>query len=346
MNGVPEDELLSGISESDLSLTATSPAEASVMSCPTVRAAGAVLWRSDVDGHTEVAVVHRPRYDDWSLPKGKLDVGETIPLAAVREVAEETGFSCVLSRFLRQVRYPVPTRDGGHAAKVVDYYCAQAREGAFTPGDEVDELRWMSVENARRQLSYPHDAGVLDAFGEVPTHVKTLMLVRHAKAGSRSDWNGDDDLRPLSTGGQRQQAALHAFLPLFGPQRVHSAPRLRCEQTVQPVATDLGVSVESEPLLSEEGYWPQPQAAIDRLLRIASLPGTAVVCSQGGVIPDLVARLAGTAGIDAGQTDLGEVPSKKGSVWTLTFRCAPRTDNGTGPALRLATADYLADPLP
>ncbi|MER5394658.1 NUDIX hydrolase, partial [Saccharopolyspora sp. NPDC002686] len=218
----------------------------------TVRAAGAVLWR-DGSGGPEVAVVHRPRYEDWSLPKGKLDPGELPAHAAVREVAEETGFSCVLSRFLTRVNYAVPAA-GGTAEKVVDYFAARACGGSFAPNSEVDELRWLPVARARELVSYPHDGRVLDVFEQLPTELATVLLVRHAKAGKRSDWNGDDVLRPLTEAGRQQRDALHSLLPLFGPTRVHSAPRLRCEQTVAPIAADLGVDIEPEPLFSEEGF--------------------------------------------------------------------------------------------
>ncbi|WP_093146706.1 NUDIX hydrolase [Saccharopolyspora antimicrobica] len=303
----------------------------------TVRAAGAVLWR-DGTGGPEVAVVHRPRYDDWSLPKGKLDPGELPAHAAVREVAEETGFSCVLTRFLARTGYDVPA-PGGTAPKVVDYFAARASGGSFARNDEVDELRWLPVAGARELVSYPHDGRVLEAFEQLPAESATVLLVRHAKAGKRSDWAGDDALRPLTEAGERQRDALHSLLPLFGPVRVYSAPRVRCEQTVAPIAADLGTPIGTEPLFSEEGYLADPDAAVARMLRVAAGAGPALVCSQGGVIPDLVARLADSGGL----TGLGEVASRKGSVWTLTFRRAAG-DNGAAP-LRLAAADYLPDPI-
>lgn len=311
----------------------------------TVRAAGAVLWR-DGAGGLEVAVVHRPRYDDWSLPKGKLDPGELPAHTAAREVTEETGFSCVLSRFLTRVTYEVPAV-GGTAPKVVDYFAARAGGGAFAPNDEVDVLRWAPVAEARELLSYPHDGRVLDAFEQLPAALSTVLLVRHAKAGKRSEWSGDDVLRPLSAAGQRQRDALHSLLPLYGPVRVHSAPRVRCQQTVAPVAADLGVEIADEPLFSEEGYRADPSAAVARMLRIAAGPGPVVVCSQGGVIPDLVARLA-RSGPLRGRPGLRpeEVASRKGSVWTLSFSPDPAPGNGSAPALRLVAADYLADPVP
>ncbi|RCW39153.1 8-oxo-dGTP diphosphatase [Halopolyspora algeriensis] len=305
----------------------------------TVHAAGAVVWRARPGGGTEVAVVHRPRYDDWSLPKGKVDPGETIAHTAFREISEETGLTCVLSRRLPQVTYRIPTRDGGRAVKSVDYFSARVRSGSFLPNEEVDELRWMTTEQAREQLSYALDVSVLDAFDRLPTDTATLLLVRHAKAGTRSRFSGDDTLRPLSEAGFAQRQALHTLLPLFGPERVHSAPRLRCEQTVSPLAEELGVDIGDEPLLSEEGYWSDPSDAVQRLLEIAAMPGIAVVCSQGGVIPDLVTRLAAESGLEP-----GEVRSKKASVWTLTFQRGRPSGHNAAPALHLAAADYLAEP--
>ncbi|WP_338599477.1 NUDIX hydrolase [Saccharopolyspora sp. SCSIO 74807] len=304
----------------------------------TVRAAGAVLWRPDDDGTPRIALVHRPRYDDWTLPKGKLDPGETPAHAAAREVLEETGFGCVLSGELAQIRYSVPA-PGGYTGKRVDYFAARAGQGLFAVNEEVDELRWLSTAAARELLTYPHDGHVLDAFDALPLESRTLLLVRHAKAGKRSEFTGDDTQRPLSAAGLRQRDALHTLLPLFGPQRVYSAPRVRCTQTVQPVADDLGIAVADEPLLTEEQYQADPAAAVRRLLRIAGGSGTSVVCSQGGVIPDLVGRLTESAGLRP-----DEVLSSKGSVWTLRFCPDANSGNGSGPLLRLVAADYLPDP--
>src|SRR3954467_13891342 len=105
----------------------------------TVLAAGAVLWRASDDGaEPEVAVVHRPRYDDWSLPKGKVDAGEHVLTAAVREIREEPGFEVVVGPRGPPTHYPV--REG---TKRVDYWMVRAVGGSFTPNDEVDELRWL-----------------------------------------------------------------------------------------------------------------------------------------------------------------------------------------------------------
>ncbi|MEV6716951.1 NUDIX hydrolase [Lentzea sp. NPDC051208] len=302
-----------------------------------MKAAGAVLWR-DADGDVEVAVVHRQRYDDWSLPKGKLDHGETIPACAVREIEEETGFSCVLGRHLRQVSYSVKG-----VPKTVDYYAAQAVSGSFVPNEEVDLLRWLPVAQASELLTYEPDRDVLAEFARLPADLLVVLLVRHAKAGKRSEWNGDDDLRPLSDAGWRQAAALRALLPLWAPVRVHTAPRVRCVDTVRGVAEDLDVEMVEEARLSEEGYWPDPDAGLVRLLEVATDEGRAVLSSQGGVIPSVVQSLAELGGLR-----LEEIPCKKGSTWVLAFTRPFGTWSTSDSPSRwptLVSAHYLASAL-
>ncbi|WP_028661701.1 NUDIX hydrolase [Saccharomonospora saliphila] len=296
-----------------------------------VRAAGAVLWRRPLGADVEVAVVHRPHYDDWSLPKGKLDAGETSAVAAAREVTEETGYEPVLDRFLTVVEYTV-----GSAGKTVEYFAARAVAGGFLPNAEVDELRWLPLARARELLSYDTDVRVLDVFAARQPDLTTLLLVRHAKAGNRENWTGDDDLRPLSDAGVRQARALRVLLRAFRPDRVVSAPRLRCVQTVQSVADDAGVEVELEPRLSEEGYASDPVEGLALLRALAATGGTPVVCSQGGAIPGLVATLAEQDGVEVQRKKSGEVPSKKGSAWLLSFDADAR----------LVSAHYLSSPLP
>ncbi|MBV9919289.1 MAG: NUDIX hydrolase [Pseudonocardia sp.] len=289
-----------------------------------VWAAGAVVWREDGD----IAVVHRPRYDDWSLPKGKLERGETMPFAAVREVAEETGLDVHLGPLLGDVRYLVP-----EGRKVVRYWSARtAKDNGFTPDAEVDEVRWVSPERAAEMLSYVHDLDVLRRFEAHGRPTSTILLVRHAKAGSRSQWEGDDDQRPLSSSGREQSAHLAALLPLFGPDRLVSAPPLRCRDTIGPTAAELGMQVVDEPLLGEEAYWQRPRAGLARLRQLAALPGVTAVASQGGVIPDVVRALVESSRQRL-PVDPSAVPSRKASTWVLGF---------TGSALR--SADYYSHP--
>lgn len=292
-------------------------------------AAGAVLWRFSPETADEisVALVHRPKYDDWSFPKGKIDPGETTVDAAIREVAEETGFHSTLGRYLSKVTYPVP---GHRKMKKVDYWAAEARSGGFEPNDEVDELRWLTPAEAVHQLSYPMDHKILRRFLKQPPNTTTVLLVRHAKAGRRSRYKGDDALRPLDAVGRTQADALVAELRAFGADSVHAANRRRCVQTVQPLADSIDEHITLEPLLSEEGYWAEPESARSRALEIASLGGVRTICSQGKVIPDLLSWWADRDGVK-----LPPNRNRKGSVWVLSLH------NG-----KLVAADHLASPLP
>ena len=126
-----------------------------------VQAAGGVVWRRAPGGEVEVLLVHRPRYDDWTVPKGKLDPGEDHAAAALREVEEETGLRCVLGPELPSTSYV----DRRGRPKQVRYWAMTPVDGRFTPGPEVDEVRWLPLAEARALLTYPRDRSVLDALG-------------------------------------------------------------------------------------------------------------------------------------------------------------------------------------
>lgn len=288
-----------------------------------IAAAGAVVWRTRAE-HTEIALVHRLRFADWTLPKGKLDAGESARTAAAREVREEIGARVALGRFLHRTRYLLEAD-----RKVVDYFAARYLDGEFEPSDEVAALRWVPVPAALELLSFERDHEVVAAFAALPAELTTLLLVRHARAGSRAQWDDVDELRPLSRNGQKQLPPIRALAAAYGADRVYAAPLVRCAQTVQPVADDLKGKVVEEELLSEKAYEGMAAAAESRLLEIVAEGGVPVVCSQGGVIPDLVARLAGRSGLPLWR----QPESKKGSVWALFF-------DGT----RLVAADYVRVP--
>ena len=275
----------------------------------TVHAAGAVVYR--MDGSTpRVAVVHRPRYDDWSLPKGKVDPGESLPVTASRELLEETGFSTVLRRRLGTTSYPLKP----HTRKEVTYWSAESLSGAFEPNDEVDELRWLGLDEATALVSYPLDRKILAHFALAAPVSSVLLLVRHAKAGQRSEWKGDDDLRPLDKNGRAQAELLAPMLRAFGALTPHSAPRVRCEQTLAPLADELGATITREDALSDEAWEADPDAARRRLLAIAADSEHPVVCSQGTAIPGMVSDLAARAGLE-----LAETATKKAGFWALGF---------------------------
>jgi 8-oxo-dGTP diphosphatase len=282
-----------------------------------VAAAGGVLWRTGDDGTDTTVLVHRPKYGDWSLPKGKLDAGEHVLAAAVREVTEETGLDVVLGRRSVQVRYTVP--DG---PKRVDYWLMQARgESSFAANREIDELRWLPLAEAVDVVTYEHDRAVLrDALREDVPRAPTLLLVRHGSAGSRSDWDGDDDLRPLDRKGIDQARRLAEVLPSFRPTAILSATRTRCTQTVEPLAEKLGLDVLPLPAVGEEEFAADPQAglaAIEPFLEPRPEPGVTVVCSQGGAIPSILMALGVRPKGLGGRL---YPPSAKGSVWALGGR--------------------------
>ncbi|WP_250574865.1 NUDIX hydrolase [Nonomuraea sediminis] len=243
-----------------------------------LRAAGAVVWRGD-EGDPEVAVIHRPRYDDWTFPKGKLKAGEHMIAAALREVREETGMSVVLGRALPPIHYLNKGR-----LKRVDYWAGQSSEGEFTPGEEVDELVWLPLSAARDRLTYAWDAGLLHALAAAPLATTPLVLVRHAVAGSRQDWTGEDALRPLDSVGRAQAATIAQVLPAYRPQLLVSSPSLRCVQTLEPFSSDIRL----EPLLSEEHQDGDKTPAL-----VGEISVPAAVCSHRKVLPHVIHTLSG-----------------------------------------------------
>ena len=275
----------------------------------TIYAAGAVLWRSGDRKTVEIAVIHRPRYDDWSLPKGKVDSGETEPVTAVREVCEETGHRAHLGRRIAAVSYPVE-----EGIKNVRYWAARSIGGQFIPTKEVDELVWLPVPEAIKKVVYPHDRKVLRRFAKGPADTQTVLVVRHATAGSKSRFSGDDSNRPLDKRGRAQAEALVAQLLAFGATDVYAADRLRCHQTVEPLAEELGVEICNEPTLTAEAYANDRKPGRRRVVEIAAAGRTPVICTQGEVIPDLVAWWCDRDGVLPDKSR-----NRKASTWVLSL---------------------------
>lgn len=303
-------------------------------------AAGALVWRPvrgvDPAEHRaddiEVLVVHRPRYDDWSLPKGKLDPGESLPQTAAREIAEETGLQTRLGWLLGYVKYPVKQR-----TKVVYYWTAQAApDAALGEIDaEVDEMRWLPPSQAAELVSYDLDRSViLDGVDHVTRGVdRRVLLIRHAKAHPRQGWAGDDSLRPLAKKGRRQAAALVSVLQAYGVRSIVSAPPVRCSDSVAPAATALGLKVVVDDRLGDAAFVAgqvKPGAVVQQLAAAAGPDSVTAVVSQGLVIPAVLEEL-----MDAEVLAIDDIRVKKASVWVLHFA-----------GEQLVGADYLASPLP
>lgn len=290
-----------------------------------IRAAGGVIWRAE-NGATdpdlvEIAVIHRPRYDDWSIPKGKLAPGESELEGALREVFEETGHRAWPGRGLGQVHY-LKVADGITREKVVSYWAMRAAGGVFTPGREVDDLRWLRPGDARGLLTRASDRDVLNRFTAAPVLTRSVLLVRHASAGDPSRWRGEDRLRPLDDKGHWQAEELVRLLSRFDVREIVSADNLRCVRTVQPLSESIGVEVTEQPLLSEHGYAGHAEETIE-LTRTIGEPGSAVVVSsQREVILELLRRLTNEDGLAFDS----EPKVKKACTWSLCFDGSRLTD--------------------
>jgi 8-oxo-dGTP pyrophosphatase MutT (NUDIX family)/phosphohistidine phosphatase SixA len=274
----------------------------------TVRAAGGLVWRH-FRGIDQVLVVHRPAYDDWSLPKGKLDDGEPEWVAALREVEEETSLSCVLGADLGSISY----RDAAGRPKTVRYWQMQVPRGQrAAAANEVDEVRWVRIDEATTLLSYIHDRHVVRRLRPLvpPGQKVTVELVRHAKAGDRALWTEPDDRRPLTGAGRRQALAIAKRLADTPVAKLVSSPSLRCVDTVAPLAERRDLAVQTEERLAEGA----DAATALAFLAEEAANGDLVACTHGDVMMLGVERL-----LDEGVRLRGStVAYKKGCAWRLT----------------------------
>jgi len=258
-----------------------------------VHAAGGIIFRRSADGGGKVLLVHRPAYDDWTFPKGKLRQGESTEECALREVAEETGLSCELVRELSSTNYI----DRKGRPKLVRYWEMKTLSGRFQASKEVDKVRWLSFSEAAQALSYPHDVELLGELADAELVEASIILIRHAAAGSRKDWKRDDKQRPLDERGRLQAMELAATLSACRVQRILSSPYTRCIQTVEPLAELLGLQVERFQALAEG---TKIQTFRNFVRDLKDLP--VVLCTHGDIISGLVGQ---------GRT------GKKGSVWVF-----------------------------
>lgn len=284
---------------------------------PPVLAAGALVWRLKND-KLQVLVVHRPRYDDWSFPKGKAEPGESMVLTAIREVAEETGRQIVLGRYLGKARRRLVS---GRKKRTL-YWAAQVLPEAG-PGEglraavkpaskrEIDKVRWWKVEKAARKLTHADDkrllARLVDWYESGQLQVRSLVLVRHAKAVSRATWGygiNSELTRPLVMGrGQAQARDVAALLSAYGVGELVSSPWKRCVDTLAPYAHGCGLDLRSDEAFTELSALTSPevmQASFRDLLERGSVleglsgPGPAGPLERGSALAGLPG--AGPAG--------------------------------------------------
>jgi 8-oxo-(d)GTP phosphatase len=317
-----------------------------------IKAAGAVAWRPGPDGEPEILLVHRHKYDDWSLPKGKVEPGEPLPVTAAREVLEEGGARLALGRRLISVRYNV-----GGRPKRVHYWAARvtSTDDHAVPNSEVDVIDWVPATQAVERVSYAHDHGVLADFARLPSRTVPLILLRHAKAVAKADWKRGDASRPLDDTGRADAKSLADLLACFAPRagfagrpRLISSPAVRCLETLRPFAELTGAQVREEPSLSIHQQSSGTGRA-DSARSIAALVSEAIAtgeptvfCAHRENIPDFQAAALAALRADRATSDedpIGfDLPKDwKDSLatagfWVLNLTAAPTPPPpGSGP---------------
>lgn len=282
---------------------------------PIVLAAGGVLWRGDPVS-PDVALVHRPRYDDWSVPKGKAKPGEHLLVTGLREMTEETGHTVRVGPRLTTVRYGV-TSGGRPATKVVTYWSMRCAGGQFLPNREVDRIEWLTFDAARVRVTSASDRVVLDAFLRTRRDTEALLLVRpgpttvparRPKARPRSE--------RLNRSGRDQAAALVPVLEGLGVTDLRSADLPACVDMLAPFAAATGLMVRRQPGLTRSEFTGNEQQVADQLLQDACASAVVAVCGQQRVISGLLAALGRRSVVRPPH----ETAVKKGGWWLLHHR--------------------------
>lgn len=275
---------------------------------------GALPWRIGSKGALEVLLIHRPAHNDWSIPKGKAERGESGRECAVREVLEETGFECRLGAELPSIRYA----DSRNRIKTIRYWAAAMESGSFTANEEVDAVRWLTLPGALHTITEPRDRPAIISLGTqlqmqlgvrpVPEREKMLLLVRGAQVTKRNARGSSDDSRMLAENGEHAAQTLAALGSMFKIERVLSAPSARCVETVAELARRESLEVERSDHLTGGSI-----AATLDLVAEARGTGT-VLCTHEGVMAVVVEHL-----IRNDRTVLSKrFRVRKGSAWVVT----------------------------
>ena len=256
-----------------------------------IRAAGALLWRDNSDLSIEVALIHRPRYDDWSLPKGKLEMGETALQCAYREVHEETGIRATFTRQLGTVEYEESGQE-----KRVKYWAAHCalNNSEFVPNEEVDQLKWLTASQALEQATHDSDKSIIEKFMSEEQQTDTLIILRHTKSLERGDWDEADSLRTLDEIGFDQAQLLIKHLEPFAIDELYTSDYTRCVQTVTPLAHARGLSITAVPSLNEESFELDPEKAISFANALKQDEKNILICSHNPVIPSMLRGILNT----------------------------------------------------
>jgi 8-oxo-dGTP diphosphatase len=281
--------------------SASAPATARPPQAEVVQAAGALVWKM-VDGKARVLLVHRTQHKDVSLPKGKVDPGETLPHTAVREIAEETGFAVVLGAPLGTVEYRLPNgRD-----KVVHYWSAevdagQAERHSYEANGEIRALEWVPLAKAAKHLTYEHDAEIVERFAAQLdaglARTFALIVLRHGKAMPHERWDGPDHTRPLLHLGLEQSQSVAGGIAAYGPTVLVSSPAARCDATIAPTAAATGLAVKHATSISQDAYASDGERVRRQVAKRLGRQETTVLCSHGPVIPQILAAAAELAGV-------------------------------------------------
>lgn len=265
-----------------------------------ILAAGALVWRKSKEKKIEIAVIHRPKYNDWTIPKGKVELNESSIACAYREVIEETSIETEFGMYLGEVKYQ--SLDG---PKQVSFWSAQVvKENTFTPNSEVDAIKWVEAAKAAKFLSLESDKEILSKFNKLKYESKPLVLLRHAKALSRDEWQGDDDDRPLDSLGQMQAKRLLSIYQAFNLEQIHTSDAIRCYDTVEPMAKALGLRLEVSNKLSESAFKKDKEDAFDYARDLIKSDKRALLCSHNPILPKVLNKLTKKSDVESDEEKL------------------------------------------
>jgi len=273
-----------------------------------ILAAGAVIWRKEKK-ELQIALAHRPRYDDWSLPKGKQDGAESLIACAFREVIEETNLKVAFGPYIGDIEYFVP--DG---LKKVHYWSARLADDSpeFHANEEVDLLEWLSIEAAIEKVTRDSDREIIERFVSVPFDSYPLIMLRHAKALAREEWQGEDEDRPLEQLGQQQARRMLSLYQVYGLTQIHTSDAVRCHDTVEQMAHALNIPLTITNKVSEYTWKKSKEKAIDYAKELIKENEPIILCSHNPVLPRMMEKL--TKKIDFDYPDNKLQP---GEAWIL-----------------------------